>query len=205
MYIPTHFEEANRDRLYDFIRCNPFATLVTNTPMGLSADHLPVYLNTENSERICLQGHIATKNPLWKNISDLQDTLLIFQGTNAYITPHWYPSKKIDGKVVPTWNYSAVHIKGKIEFFHEPSWKLNLLNHLTDHQEQNFAQPWRVSDAPADFIEKLLSAIVGFEVVVNEIYGKCKLSQNQNEDNKKGVIQGLREQEHPMAMQIENL
>ncbi len=205
MYIPTHFKESNCERLYDFIRCNPFATLVTKTHTGLSADHLPVYLNTHNSNRVCLQGHIATQNPLWKNINDTEEALLIFQGTNAYIKPDWLPSKKVNGEVVPTWNYSAVHINGNISFFHESSWKLNLLNHLTDHQEQKFAHPWSISDAPNEFIEKLLPAIVGFEVVINEIVGKFKLSQNQTEDNRSGIVQGLREQDHPMAIQMENL
>lgn len=205
MYRPTHFEESNLDCLYDFIRCNPFATLVTKTRTGLTADHLPVYLNTDNRERVCVQGHIATQNPLWKSITDRQDSLLIFQGSNAYVTPSWMPSKKTNGKVVPTWNYTAVHIKGNIEFIHDSSWKLTLLTRLTDHQEQKLAEPWHVSDAPTEFIEKLLPAIVGFEIVVKEIVGKFKLSQNQSQENRVGIAKGLKEQGHPMAIHIENL
>src|SRR5690606_9082526 len=116
MYIPKHFEESDVDVLYEFIRCNPFATLVTNTKGGLNADHLPVILNAENKDRVCVQGHIATSNPVWKNIADTRECLLIFQSSNAYISPGWYPSKNTDGRVVPTWNYSAVHVKGTIEF-----------------------------------------------------------------------------------------
>lgn len=203
MYIPKHFEESNIDVLHEFIRCNPFATLITNSESGLCADHLPVYLNTENPERILLQGHIAAANPLWKYISNLQESLVIFQGNNAYITPSWYPSKKSNGKVVPTWNYTAVHVKGGIEFINEASWKIQLLNNLTLFQEKSLNEPWSVSDAPPEFIEKLLSAIVGFEIEVKEIFGKFKLSQNQSEENRAGVIQGLKEQGHEMVNQMQ--
>src|SRR5690606_28816076 len=110
------------------------------------------------------------------------------------ITPSWFPSKKVDGKVVPTWNYSAVHVGGNITFIHDSSWKSELLNNLTSQQEDKLENPWSVSDAPSDFIEKLLSAIVGFEVVVNEIFGKFKLSQNQSKENRMGIAEGLEKQ-----------
>ncbi|MFZ6818920.1 FMN-binding negative transcriptional regulator [Undibacterium sp. Ji22W] len=202
MYIPKHFEESNINVLHEFIRCNPFAILVTNIDSGLNADHIPVYLNTENINRVCLQGHIAASNPLWKNLSENQEALLIFQGGNAYITPSWFPSKKLNGKVVPTWNYSAVHVKGSIEFIHEPTWKINLLNNLTAHQEKKLEMPWQVSDAPLEYIEKLLPAIVGFEILVNEIFGKFKLSQNQSQENRIGIAEGLEKQGHEMAKRI---
>lgn len=202
MYIPKHFAESDSDLLYEFIRGNPFALLVTNTQSGLNADHLPVYLNTQNPHKVCIQGHIASANPLWKNITGLQQSLLIFQGSNAYISPSWLPSKKTDGRVVPTWNYSAVHVKGCIEFIHDPSWKLALLNNLTAQQENKLEYPWLVADAPEEYIQKLLPAIVGFEVVVSEVMGKFKLSQNQSTENQTGIAEGL-EQQHPlMAEQI---
>ena len=202
MYIPKHFEESNIDVLYEFIRCNPFAILVTNTASGLYADHIPVYLNTKNMERVCVQGHIATSNPLWKNILDAQESLLIFQGGNAYITPSWFPSKETNGRVVPTWNYSAVHVKGNIAFIHEPSWKIELLSNLTAQQEEKLEKPWLVSDAPTEFIEKLLPAIMGFEIVVKEIFGKFKHSQNQPKENRVGIAAGLEKQGHEMSKQI---
>ncbi len=202
MYIPKHFEESNIDVLHEFIRCNPFAILVTSVESGLNADHLPVYLNTENLNRVLLQGHIAASNPIWKNISENKEALLIFQGSNAYITPSWFPSKKVNGKVVPTWNYSAVHVKGSIEFIHEPSWKVNFLNNLTAHQEEKLENPWKVTDSPSEFIEKLLPAIVGFEIVENEILGKFKLSQNQSQENRIGIAEGLEKQGHEMAKEI---
>jgi transcriptional regulator len=202
MYIPKHFEETNVDLLHEFIRCNPFAILVTSIDSGLNADHIPVYLNTEDMNRVCLQGHIATANPLWKKLSGAQEVLLIFQGSNAYITPSWLPSKKADSKVVPTWNYSAVHVKGTIEFIHDPVWKLNLLNKQTDQHEGKLEKPWLVSDAPTEFIEKLLPAIVGFEVVVNEIVGKFKFSQNQSKENRAGIAEGLEKLGHEMTTKI---
>lgn len=202
MYIPKHFEESNVNVLHEFIRCNPFAILVTYIDSGLNADHIPVFLNTENINKVCLQGHIAASNPLWENLSENKEVLLIFQGGNAYITPSWVPSKKVNAKVVPTWNYSSVHVKGSIEFIHEPSWKINLLNKLTAHQEAKLENPWQVSDAPSEFIKKLLPAIVGFEVVVNEIFGKFKLSQNQSQENRIGIAEGLERQGHEMAKEI---
>lgn len=202
MYIPKHFEETNIEVLHEFIKCNPFAALITNTEDGLNAEHIPVYLNTENANRVCVQGHIATSNSLWKRSSHGQECLLIFQGSNAYITPTWFPSKETNGRVVPTWNYSVVHVKGTIEFIHEPEWKIELLNNLTDAHENKLENPWRVSDAPTEFIEKLLPAIVGFEIIVNEVHGKFKLSQNQSQENRGGIAQGLEKQGHEMAGQI---
>lgn len=199
MYIPKHFEENNVDALHEFIRNYPLAMLVANADGGLNADHLPMYLNAENNERICLQGHVARSNPLWKAVSDFSEVLVIFQGSNSYISPSWFPSKKVHGKVVPTWNYTAVHVKGKIEFIHKPEWKMTLLHNLTAVHEQELAQPWAVSDAPPEFIEKLLPEIIGFEIVISEIYGKFKLSQNQPVENRVGIAEGLKEKGHEMA------
>lgn len=202
MYIPKHFEESNIEVLHEFIKCNPFAALITNTEDGLNAEHIPVYLNTENANRVSVQGHIATSNSLWKRSARAQECLLIFQGSNAYITPNWFPSKETDGRVVPTWNYSVVHVRGNIEFIHEPAWKLELLNKLTAQHENTLNNPWKVSDAPPEFIQKLLPAIVGVEIVVNDIVGKFKLSQNQTQDNRTGIAEGLEKQGHEMAGQI---
>lgn len=202
MYIPKHFEESNVTVLHGFIRQHPFATLITTTKDGLNADHLPVFLNTTDASQIRLQGHIATSNPLWKNISENSDCLIIFQGDNAYITPNWMPSKQINGKVVPTWNYTAVHVKGTIIFIHDESWKLELLDKLTNEHEEKFYKPWEVSDAPVEFINKLLPAIVGFEISVNEISGKFKLSQNQSPENRVGIANGLEAFGLELAQQI---
>jgi transcriptional regulator len=152
---------------------------------------------------LCAGAYCYIK-PALENITNAQESLLIFQASNSYISPGWFPSKEIDGRVVPTWNYTAVHVKGNIEFIHEPFWKMTLLENLTTRHEEKFKQPWLVSDAPAEFIEKLLPAVVGFEIVVKEIFGKFKLSQNQSQENRAGIIQGLEEQGHEMAKQIPN-
>ena len=193
MYIPKHFEESNPDILYEFIRLHPLATLVANTHMGHNAEHIPVMVKIGSQGERQLQGHIALANPLWKSIENLEDVLLIFQADNSYISPNWFPSKKVDGRVVPTWNYRAVHMRGSIRFIHDSSWKMDFLDHLTRVHEHDQETPWFVSDAPAEFIEKLLPAIVGFEITVREIFGKFKLSQNQSLENRAGVARGLEE------------
>lgn len=205
MYIPKQVAEDNIPALHEFIRKYPFATLITHTSSGLNADHIPLYLNTTDSQRICLQGHIATPNPLWQSVTNNSEVLVVFQGINSYITPSWLPSKKIHGKVVPTWNYTAVHAKGTIAFIHTPEWKMDLLHNLTLAQEQKLAQPWSVADAPAEFIEKLLPAIVGLEIVVSEIIGKFKLSQNQSAENRIAIADALHTEGHEMAGLITQL
>ena len=142
------------------------------------------------SGELVLQGHIARANPLSKQ-DIVGDVIAIFQGPGAYISPNWYPSKKVHGKVVPTWNYAAVHAKGKLQFIDDPTWKLNFLNMLTNEQESGQDSPWSVSDAPAEFVHNLLGSIVGFEIAVKELSGKWKLSQNQPEENRAGVVAGL--------------
>lgn len=199
MYSPKHFREENEDILFDFIRQHPFATLITQADSNIDANHLPLYLNTKDSSNIRLQGHIAATNLIWKTDTLLQEVLVIFQGSNAYISPNWYPTKAINGKAVPTWNYQAVHIKGKLTFMHDEEWKTQLLTDLTEAHEQQFETPWSLTDAPDEFIRKLMPAIVGFEITIDQIQGKFKLSQNQPEKNKKGIAQHLRDQNHPMA------
>lgn len=199
MYIPKPFEVLDVDRLHNLIRCNPLATLVVALDSGLNADLITVYLNLQEDGKTVLQGHIATQNDLWKRCGELEDCLLLFQGGNAYVSPSFYPSKAEDGKVVPTWNYMVVQVKGRIRFIHEPSWKLNMLQSLTDEHEKHRDPPWAVSDAPQDYIEHLLAAIVGFEVEIQEVIGKFKLNQNHSVENRKGVIAGLSKSGNELA------
>ncbi len=156
MYIPKHFEQQNPEALYDLIRKHPLATLVINTSSGLCANHIPLRLNQNTSTDVVLQGHIAKANPLWKESSP-REALAVFQGADSYISPNWYPTKQENGKVVPTWNYVAVHASGQIRFINEPNWKMNFLKSLTAEHESSQENPWAVSDAPEEFTEKLLS------------------------------------------------
>lgn len=186
MYIPNHFSQNDAEILCEFMRENSFATMVFQNGLGLDAHHIPVLLGDDK----VLRGHIAKANPIWKTATN-PNVLVIFQGQNSYISPNFYPSKQIDGKAVPTWNYSAVHVHGEIEFIHDKKWLLYIVTELSDFHEKDFSAPWQISDAPNDYIEKMLNAIVGFEIKINRLEGKFKLSQNQSTINQEGVKNGL--------------
>lgn len=205
MYTPKHFEVKDQAELLEFIKAFPFASLVTNGTEGLNVDHIPMLVHVDAENRVFLQGHIAKANTLWQNVANKADVLVIFQGENAYISPNWYPSKQRDGKAVPTWNYQAVHVKGSIEFIYDVEWKLALLEKLTNTHEQTQSAPWSMSDAPQEYIDRLQAAVVGVEIEVTGIQGKFKLSQNQSDENKRGVRDGLIETKHPMAEQIQKV
>ncbi len=191
MHIPSKFKEVNLDKLHNFIQEYPLGTLIVSAENALDADHIPFYLQKRENEQVILQSHIAKVNPLWKNVEDGQDVLLIFHGPNAYISPNFYPSKKETGKVVPTWNYSVVHVRGKVFFKHESEWILKLLNNISNFHELNQNIPWSVSDAPEDFTKKLTNAVVGLEVIIDDIIGNFKLSQNKTAEDYSGVVNGL--------------
>lgn len=191
MHVPIKFKETDRDKLYQFIQSYPLGTLIHYSGKKLTADHIPFYLKNLANGKITLQSHIAKANSLWKTCSDGQAILLIFHGPNAYISPNLYPSKKEHGKAVPTWNYSVVHIKGRIYFKQESSWILQLLEAISNFYETSQTIPWSVSDAPENFIEKMIQAVVGLEVVIEEIVGNFKLSQNKTASDYAGVVTGL--------------
>jgi transcriptional regulator len=205
MYLPKHFEINDQEELLAFVKAFPFATLVSNGDDCLNAEHIPMLVHVDAENRVVLQAHIAKANKLWQSLANQADVLVIFQGENAYITPNWYPSKKVDGKAVPTWNYRAVHIKGTINFIHEAEWKLLLLEKLTNIHEQKQPAPWSISDAPQDYIEQRLAGIVGVEITVTDIQGKFKLSQNQSVENKNGVWDGLAQTQHPMMAVMQKI
>lgn len=193
MYLPAQFEETRREVLHALLREHPFATLVTQGRDGLTADHLPLHLSSEGSLLGTLQGHVARANPLWKQSADTQ-ALVIFQGPQAYVTPSWYPTKRQHGKAVPTWNYVVVHARGGLRVIDDPVWLRAQLDILVGEHEAGFADPWRIDDAPPDYVDKMLAAIVGIEITLTELTGKWKISQNQPEANRAGVVAGLRQQ-----------
>ena len=135
-----------------------------------------------------LIGHVARANPIWRTPGP---AVLVFQGPDAYVSPSWYPGKREHGKVVPTWNYAVVHARGPLRIIHDADWLRTQVESLTQRQESAFAEPWAVSDAPADYIEKMLAAIVGIELRLTSLEGKWKTSQNQPEGNRGGAAQGL--------------
>ncbi len=189
MYRPAHFAEDRVEVLQALIREHPFATLVSMAGDGLVADHLPLQLSADGTR---LLGHVARANPLWKMAAE-QEVLVIFQGPQAYVSPSWYPTKHEHGKAVPTWNYVVVHARGRLATIDDPQRLRTLLDDLVDQHEGELDRPWQVSDAPPDYIEKMLSAIVGIEIGITSLAGKWKISQNQPEGNRAGVVAGLRE------------
>jgi transcriptional regulator len=191
MYLPPHFKEDRLPVLHAAIRESRLATLVTLTPGGLIASHVPMHFREQPSPNGTLLGHVARANAQWRDSSAAVEALAIFTGPEAYISPAWYPSKREDGKVVPTWNYVAIHAYGRIEFFEDPDRLLALVTTLTNSHETKRKEPWAVSDAPADYIRARLKGIVGFEMPIARLEGKWKMSQNQPAANRAGVREGL--------------
>lgn len=191
MYIPAHFEQPNIEILHELMRNHPLATLVTLAATGLNANHIPLHLSGQPVPFGTLQGHVARANPILNDLNSDSEVLAIFHGPDAYISPTWYATKQEAGKVVPTWNYTVVHAYGFLRIIDNAAWIRNQLEALTNHNEVAFPEPWAVSDAPYDFTEKLIGAIVGIEIVITRLSGKWKISQNQPPQNQASVIQGL--------------
>lgn len=192
MYLPKHFDQPSVDVLHQLMQAQPLATLVTLSADGLNANHIPFHLSADAGSLGTLRGHVARANPVWRESSQETEVLVIFQGPEAYITPSWYPTKAEHGKAVPTWNYAVAHAYGILRVVEDSTWVRTQLEALTAHNEAAFAAPWQVSDAPHEYIDKLLGAVVGIEIVITRLVGKWKTSQNQAESNREGVAHGLR-------------
>jgi transcriptional regulator len=193
MYLPGHFAETRSEVLHALMRAHPFATLVTQGGGALEANHLPLHLAAGIGAHGALQGHVARANPLWRQAAD-SEVLVIFHGPQAYVTPSWYATKRADGKAVPTWNYVVVHARGRLRAIDDPAWLREQLEVLVERHESPLPEPWHIADAPPDYIGKMLAAIVGIEIVISELTGKWKVSQNQPVVNRAGVVAGLRGQ-----------
>lgn len=191
IYNPPHFRENDRAALDAHIRRAAFATLVTTGADGVIVSHLPMLVDPDPAPGGSLIGHIARANPQWR-ASDLEKpALAIFMGPQAYVSPSWYPGKKEHGKVVPTWNYAVVHVTGRLSVSEDPDVVLDIVQRLTTEHEAGLAQPWKVSDAPADFVRAQLKGIVGLRLEIATVEGKMKLSQNRPEADRAGVVAGL--------------
>lgn len=192
MYVPAHFNEPRVEVLHAAMRRAGLATLVSLTSDGLIASHLPLLLDPDPAPYGTLVGHLARANPHTHRADPGVQTLAIFQGPEAYITPSWYAAKQETGKVVPTWNYTAIHAYGTLEVFDDPDRLLGVVSRLTDHHEAGRTPPWAVSDAPADFVQGMLKGIVGIALPIVRLEGKAKLSQNRPAGDQARVIDGLR-------------
>jgi transcriptional regulator len=191
MYLPSHFTEARVPVLHEAIRATAVGTLVTLAAEGLEASHVPMLIDPEPAPFGTLRGHIAKGNPQWNRYDGKVPALATFLGPNLYVTPSWYETKRQTGKVVPTWNYVAVHATGTPRFFADREPLLDIVTRLTDLHEGRREQPWAVTDAPADYIDGMLKAIIGFEMPIARLEGKWKLSQNRPADDIAGVREGL--------------
>ncbi|WP_350023403.1 FMN-binding negative transcriptional regulator [Pseudomonas protegens] len=191
MYLPRAFVDEDLARLQQLILGSRLATLVTWGALGLQASHLPLLLDPGQGANGTLYGHLAKANPQCAELASGAEALVIFTGEDAYVSPSFYPSKAEHGKVVPTWNYVAVHAYGQPEVFTDPQRLLKVLEGLTERHEAGRPQPWQVTDAPADYLEGMLRAIVGFALPIQRLEGKRKLSQNRSAEDIAGVREGL--------------
>jgi transcriptional regulator len=205
MYDPPQFRETRMAVLHDLIRTHPLATLVTVGPRGLEANHIPMEIDPAPAPFGTLRGHVARANPVWRESATDVDALIIFSGPATYISPSWYPTKQQTGRVVPTWNYAVVHAYGRLHPVEDARWLRDFVTRLTDRHESGRTAPWKVTDAPADFIERQLGAIVGIEVPVRRLEGKWKVSQNREAPDRAGVVRGLRESESPTTRAMADL
>lgn len=192
MYVPNHFKEDDQDKLQQYIRDYGFGLLIVADDDGIKANHVPFCISSEESSSLgYLKCHLARSNPVWRRLQGGARVLVVFQGPNAYVSPSWYPTKSETGRVVPTWNYLAVHAEGVARKIEDPIWLKNHLKQLTDQHESGMSVPWSVEDAPTDFTDRLVKAIVGVEIKIETLTGKLKASQNQPEENRAGVKAGL--------------
>jgi transcriptional regulator len=191
MYLPKHFEETRVEVLHDFIRSHPFGALVTMTAGGLDANHIPFEVDPAPGPFGTLRGHVARANPVWREVAPGTAALVMFQGPDTYVSPAWYPTKADTGKVVPTWNYAVVHAHGVPRFIDDRAWLRAFVEQLTSRHETGRPEPWKITDAPADFIDKQVEGIIGVEMPIARLIGKWKVSQNRPAQDRHGAAEGL--------------
>jgi transcriptional regulator len=191
MYLPKHFEETRVQVLHDLIGAHPLGALVAMTSAGLEANHIPFEVDPAPLPFGTLRGHIARANPLWRDAARGAEALVIFQGPSIYVSPAWYVTKQETGKVVPTWNYAVVHAHGTPRFIDDREWLRGFVTALTNRHEAGRREPWQITDAPADYIDKQLGAIIGLEIPITRLVGKWKVSQNRPAQDRDGAIEGL--------------
>lgn len=190
MYIPDTFKLDDTGAQHALMRAYPFATLITQGDDKLEVSHLPTVLKSEGALGV-IECHLARANPHWRSIAKNGRGLMIYNGPQAYITPGWYPGKKVHGKVVPTWNYAVVHAHGRAEAIDDRDWLVRHVAELTDQQEAGTAEPWATSDAPGNYIEVMARGIVGMRFMIERIEGKSKMSQNREAADRAGIVDGL--------------
>jgi transcriptional regulator len=191
MYLPAHFALTDRDALHGLIRDHPLGTLVRTGAAGLDADHLPFELDPSRGEHGVLTAHVARANPLWRELATGTEVLVLFRAAAGYVSPSWYPSKHETHRQVPTWNYQVVHAHGTLVVRDDERFVRGVVARLTRTHEAAEPTPWKMGDAPADYLDAMLKSIVGIEVEVRRLEGKAKLSQNKDERDRLGAVDAL--------------
>jgi transcriptional regulator len=191
MYLPAHFAETRLDELHRIVRAHPLGMLVTHSARGLDADHIPFELDATRGEFGTLTAHVARANPLWTQIPDGTPVMVVFRGVQGYVSPNWYPSKHETHQQVPTWNYEVVHAHGVLRIVEDEKFLRGVLGRLTRKHESTEPKPWKMADAPREYMERMLTMIGGIEVEVLRFEGKRKLSQNREARDVDGVVQAL--------------
>ncbi len=205
VYLPDHFAELDREALRRLIVGQPLATLATVGPDGIAANHIPMLLDSNRGEFGTLIGHVARNNDLWRDGYHEGESLAVFGAAEAYISPNWYASKAETHEVVPTWNYAVVHAYGRLIIHDDENWIRGVVGRLTKTMESSQPVPWKMADAPADYIRGMLGNIVGIEIPVSRMIGKWKVSQNRSDADRASASVGLRSTGDPGDAEMADL
>ena len=205
VYQPAYHREDDLTKQHALILACPLGLLITNGHGGLTANPVPFRLHPSLSKLGTLRAHLARANPQWRDAESLREVLVVFQDTDAYITPSWYETKRESGKVVPTWNYATVHAYGAVRVIEDREWLRQLVDDLTSTHEAGRVAPWAVADAPAEYIDQMMLAIVGIEINISRIEGKWKVSQNRSAEDQAGIVAGLLATGDERSLRMANL
>ena len=193
MYLPPYFATDDPEALHKLMQAHPLGALITHGERGLDANHLPFELDAGEGEHGILRAHVARNNPLWQEVKDGDEVLVIFRAADGYISPNWYPGKQVHHQQVPTWNYSVVHAHGRIQIRDDARFVRRLLANLTRHHEAGEPTPWKMADAPRDYLETMVQAVVGIEIEITGLVGKFKLGQNKEATDRLGAANTLQD------------
>jgi transcriptional regulator len=191
MYVSRHHQLDDQEAVLSLMASHPLGAWVCHSAQGLIANHVPFFLDRTHGLHGTLMGHVSRANPVWCQLLPDTTSVVMFQGVQSYTTPTWYPSKAEHEKVVPTWNYLVAHAHGTARVVEDPEWMLDMLNRSTDANESKQVSPWRVGDAPPEFIAKLMRGIVGIEIEIDRLEGKLKASQDEDLQDRHGTVKGL--------------
>jgi transcriptional regulator len=205
MYQPPHFVESRPQELHRIVREYPLGMLVTHGAQGLDANHLPFELEAGQGSSGLLRAHVARANPLLTQVPEGTEVMVVFRGAHGYISPNWYPSKHETHRQVPTWNYEVVHVHGPLRILDDEKFLRGVVGRLTRHHEASEPQPWKMGDAPRDYMEQMIRSIVGIEIPILRIEGKRKLGQNRETRDREGAARSLQDKGNlPLSQAMAN-